>query len=227
MIYPYRKSKQFERYIGQFIRVFKGFQVLKTINSEDLKVVPVVYGNMDRVVAAMLNKNESFTNQRVPIMAINMTSISPDPTRKLPSTHVDELVIDSKLYNRLTGIPFLMQLDLSIYASSQTQMMEILEQILLIFHPRVALQIDSNLLNSDYITEITLDSIQSEIQYPLGQTKEVVMITLTFNMPVTLRYPVGESDKFINDIKTRVLNTSNDAIPDVAQLIDENWIQQQ
>jgi hypothetical protein len=224
MLYPYRKSKQIERYIGQFIRVFKGFQVPKDNTETTLKTVPVVYGNMDRVVAALLKKNESFTNERVPIMAVNMTALTPDPTRKLPNTHVDELVIDDKFYSRLVGIPFQMQMELSIYADSQTQLMEILEQILLIFHPRVALQIDSSILNGDYITEITLAGIQPEIQYPMGQNKQVVLMTLSFDVPVTLRYPVGENDKFIQDIRMRIFNKTEEAIPTPEQLISEKWI---
>ena len=224
MLYPYRESKQIERYIGQFIRVFKGFQVKKNNTTDDLKAVPVVYGNMDRVVAALLKKNETFTNQRVPILAVNMASLSPDPTRKLPNTHVDELVINDKFYTRLTGIPFIMQMELSIYADSQVQLLEILEQVLLIFHPRVALQVDSRLVNGDYISEIELDCIQPDIQYPMGQSKQVVMMTINFNIPVTLRYPTGENDKFIEDIRLRIFNKTEESIPTPEQLIEEKWI---
>ncbi len=226
MLYPYRKSKQIEKYIGQFMRVFAGFQVPQSGVSDDVLIrVPVVYGTMDRVVAALLNNNsEPFTNRKVPIMAVNMTRITPDPTRKLPSTHVDEVVIDDKFYNRLVGVPFLLELELGIYADSQTQLLELVEQILLIFHPRIALQIDSNIMSNEFISEITLESVQPDIQYPLGQNKQVVLLNMSFSMPVTLRYPTEERADFIRQIRTRIFEKSEDTIDDISVLVKEGMV---
>lgn len=213
MLYPYRKSKQIEKYIGQFIRVFKGFQVPLATDPSIVKPIPVVYGSMDRVVASMLKKNETFTNQRVPIMAVNFSGLATDPRRKMPNTHVDEVVVGEKFYNRLTGVPFLMELELSIYADSNTQLLEILEQILLVFHPRITLNIDSSILSNEYISEITLESISPDIQYPLGQNKQVVMMNLNFSVPVMLRYPTEERDEFIERVRKKMLEQdTNDVV---------------
>ncbi|WGH49810.1 hypothetical protein [Alishewanella phage vB_AspM_Slickus01] len=222
MLYPYRKSEQIERYIGQFIRVFSGFQIPTSSTNATLKRIPIVYSTMDRVTASLLNNRETFTNKKLPIMSVNMTNISNDPRRKLPNTHVDEISVGDLFYDRLTGIPFILEMEVNIYADSTTQLLEIFENIVLLFHPRVAIQIDSHLTSNEYITEITLDSINPEIQYPLGQSERVVMMALSFNLPIVMRFPVGEKSEMIKTIKQRIMLDSAQTIPTIETLISES-----
>ena len=203
------------------MRVFAGFQIPTDSSETEFKRVPVVYGNMDRVVASLLNKRETFTNKKLPIMAVNMSSLTKDERRKMPNTHIDEVLNDAKFHERLTGIPFLMEMELAIYADSTVQLFEIVEQILMLFHPRVAIQIDSQFVNNEYLTEITLDGIQPDIQYPMGQSKQIVMMNLNFSMPIVIRYPIGENTNFIETIKRNVFTESESNVPTISDLIME------
>lgn len=221
-LYPYRESKQFERYIGQFMRVFSGFQVPTGRNSgQDIKRIPVVYGAMDRVVASILNNRETFTNHKLPIIACVMTGLTIDENNKAPNKHRDYIGSrgygDGTVTERIMGLPLIMNMDVSIYASSSTEMFLILEQILLIFNPRVTIQIDSSANNADYLTDIILEGIQPEIDYPMGGNNRTVMLTLNFSIPVRLSYPRGKNSNYIDTVKQNILNTSSESI-------DDSWL---
>lgn len=217
MIYPYTFDKQFEKYIGQFMRVFSGFQTKDGVvrnGVNEPRRVPVVYGNMSRVVADVLNKRDYLNNNMIPMMAVNMAGIQPDNERKRSSSHRDVVPVDSTTgthkvaLERLIGPPFIMNMQVSIYASSMTEMFSILEQILLIFNPRLSIQVDNKVENSDYITEIFLKSIDPEFQHPMGTNKELVMLTLNFDVPIRLRYPYKVDDGLINSIVLQIFESS-------------------
>lgn len=218
MSYPYRYAAQIERYIGQFMRVFSGFQTQDGVERDgtrNLKRVPVVYGNMSRIVASVLQKRNVFQSNRIPMMAVNMTGIELDNERKAPHHHMDAItarnsVGDVKAIHRMVGPAFNLQMELSIYASSNTELFSILEQILLIFNPRITIQTDNEIMNSDYITEITLESIQNEIQYPMGTNQDVIMQSLNFRVPVRLRYPYDPNGPYINEIIAKIFHESKD-----------------
>lgn len=211
-IYEYRRGDQLERHIGQFMRVFSGFQVRDGVerNGEFLtKKVPVVYGNMSRIVASVLSKRDFLANSNLPIMAVNMSGISPDPDNRRTQHHREERVVTKPdgsvgVLERLTGPSFIMNMELSVYASSTTELFDIIEQIVLVFNPRVAIQTSSDLYDADYITEISLSGIQPEMMYPMGTEKPVVMMTLQFEMPIRFKYPKGFGSKIIEQIIANV-----------------------
>lgn len=217
-IYEYRRGEQLERHIGQFMRVFAGFQVSDGVQRNGsylTKKVPVVYGNMSRIVASILSKRDFLANQTLPIMAVNMSGLSPDLDNRRTQHYRDERVVskpDGKLgvLERLTGPAFIMNMELSVYASSTTELFDIIEQIVLIFNPRVAIQTSSDLYDADYITEISLTGFQPEMMYPMGTDKPVVMMTLQFEMPMRFKYPKGFGDKIIEQI---IANVKSDEDP--------------
>jgi hypothetical protein len=214
-LYPYRESKQFEKYISQFARIFKGFQY----DSGDgvIKRIPVVYGSMDRIVAGILSKNDVHQNNRLPIMAVNMTGINMDTTGRRPKHHIDSVpnIADPdtstrKVSNRLIAPAFIMDMELSIYASSTVELFNIVEQILLIFNPRITIKVDTNASSGNYLTEVMLESIQNEIQYPMGAEKRIIQLGMTFSVPVRLNYPHDLQDTIIRQIHTNVIDDNND-----------------
>lgn len=230
-LYPYRYGKQFEKYLSQFGRVFSGFQVQDGVTRGDsydpyTRRVKVVYGSMSRVVASILNKRESFTNGTLPLIAFNLTGIEPDNENKKNSRHVDHVsfrntVGEIQAYERLMGPAFVMNIELAIYASSTTEMFSLVEQILLIFNPRIAIQTDNSVYNPNYITEIELESINNEINYPMGQEARVVQQTMNFRVPIRLSYPTDTNASFIEDIRARIFASSEEGL-DV--LLDEETI---
>lgn len=218
MLYPFRYAKQFERYIGQFMRVFSGFQTQDGVardGSFNLKQVPVVYGGMSRIVASVIQKRGTLQNNRVPMIAVHMEGIEIDMERKRNHHHIGSIPYNDGSNNalkRIDGPAYNMRMSVSVYASSNSELFSIIEQILLIFNPRVAIQIDNSIENSDYITEIILDDIQKDIQYPLGSDKQVVMMVLNFSVPVRLRYPYDREGATIQQILLNIMAESQEGI---------------
>lgn len=210
-LYPYRKSKQIRTYISQFSRVFAGFQTkdnTETDGTDNLRRVPVVYGDMSRVVATILNKRDHRYRGEMPIMATNMVGIQPDLDENRSYVHEDTAITPDRqeTATRLIGPAFIMNMELSILASSTEELLDLLENILLIFNPRVTLQVDPNVYNSDCITNITLTGIQPEFNYPMADSTKVVALTLTFDVPIRLRYPYSVADRGITEIALELIN---------------------
>lgn len=228
-VYPYRKGRQFERYIGQFARVFTGFQVQDGVTRGGelhTRTVPVVYGNMSRIVATVLNKRSRNTTASIPVIAVNMLGLQTDETNKRTPHHKDSISLHGTgrdaVMERLIGPQFIMSMEASIYASSMEELFEILEQILLIFNPRVTIQVDTNARNADCITDIILRDIQPEIQYPMSDNNRIVMLTMNFDVPVRLQYPSSITyDTLIKTIHGKIIDENSGEV--LSELnIDEN-----
>lgn len=215
-LYPYRESKQFEKFISQFMRIFSGFQTRDGVERDgeyEYYRVPVIFGKLDRVVAHMMKKGDTYINQKIPIFSVNLSGIEPDDEGK-KNFHHKEVYNTKRIHpenpktvERIMGPAFIMNFEVSLWASSMTEMFDIMEQVLLIFNPRVTITLDSSAYNCANITEVTMNDIQDEVQYPLGQDKRVVMSTMNFSVPVRLSYPryVGEAN-IIEQIKYRILD---------------------
>lgn len=223
MLYPYRYNRQFEKYLSQFKRVLSGFQVRDGVERNGevaTRRVKVVYGSMSRVVASVLNKREGFTNQTLPIIGMHLSGIEKDTQNKKNFHHVDHVAYqnadgDRKSYARLMGPAFNLNVSVDIYASSHEEIFSILEQILLIFNPRVAIQVDNSVFNSDYLTEIILESISNDVNYPTGTDSQIVSQNLTFRLPVRLAYPIDLDAPTIQEITARIISESEEGLGEV------------
>jgi len=225
-MYPYKYNRQFERYLSQFKRVLSGFQVQDGVlrdGSYNTRRVKVVYGSMSRVVASIFNKT-TFTNHTLPLIGMHLTSIEKDTQNKRNYHHVDHVAYtdqygERQAYSRLTGPAFNLMVDVDIYASSHDEMFEIMEQILLIFNPRVTIQVDNHLLNSDYLTEIILESISNDVNYPTGTERQVVQQSLTFRLPIRLSYPMDMDANVIQTIISNIVVDSEDGVDVIDELV--------
>lgn len=220
-VYPIVYNRQFERYIGQFMRAISGLQIENGVErngTKDPRRVPVVWMAMDRVIASLMSKrNDHQVNSKIPMIGVNMSGLAqvqdsrmnpywnePIPKRRM------ETGVPHTAIQRLVGQQFVLTLDVSIYASSTSELFMILEQLLLIFNPRLVIQSDNDAINSDYITSITMDSIQPEITFPLGQGSQECVMNLGFSMPVRMRYPVDNNKAVIDKIVANVMFEGDD-----------------
>lgn len=222
-VYPYRADSQIEKYIAQFMRAMSGFQVKEGHDSPNLNRVPVRYGGMHRIVASVLQRRDSYTNNALPLIAVNLNGITKNEERKVSHHHVDNVAFEhcGELTgaSRLVGPALNLEFELSIYASSSRQLFEISEQIMLVFNPRITIQVDNSVLNSDYITEISLTSINNEIQYPLGTEDQTVMQSFSFEVPVRIRYPYSVTDTLIREIRNKIFDGTGDNVVELEEII--------
>lgn len=210
-------SSQIERFLAQIIRAFSGFKVRDGVERNGQiheETIPVVFGTPSRVVAALVSGDVKFSNIKVPIMAVNMTSIEPDDEATINRYHEGELSFREKInetdsepraVRRIVGPPLRISVDLIIYADSVSQLMEIFEQIALTFNPEVVIQKSTDAFDQDYIGALRLEGITQGIQNPLGQNARVVEMTLQFTAGVRLSYKDqinGIIKQIIADVKS-------------------------
>lgn len=212
--YPVLYDRQFEKYIGQFMRALGGFQVedgVERNGSKNTRKVGVVYGAMDRVVASYLSsRNDHLVNSRLPVIGVNMSAITPTTDDRMspywnePIAYTNDQDKQVSLHRTL-GQGFSLSLEATLYASSTSELFMLLEQLLLVFNPRLVIQSGTDIANSDYITSVSLESIQPELIYPLGQGTQECAITLGFTIPVRLRYPLDRNKTVVERIIANVM----------------------
>lgn len=223
MAHTYHYSKKIEKHLSAFLALFSGFQVRYGVDRDkdgnlDSVTVPVHYGDMDRVVANILKENDTFVASKLPVMSAIMTSIEPSPEDRRSRFHNENVTRTRetdgvKVVNRkLMGTPYRVNVDLSIWTSNNSQMMQLLEQILLIFNPRLTMQISENLIDWGAITEVELLSIASEQNVPAGIDERIIIYTLSFIFTMWLDFPQIEQTNIINSIITNIKDNTVDPL---------------
>ncbi len=212
MINTYFYDAQMRAYILQFCTVFAGLKVQTGKGECDERQfisVPCVVGSKDRVVAAIMAGNTQNRVFSLPIMSANMTSLAIAAERRKAPAYVDSRVHmrmggvfpdDLTVLKRAMPVPYDMTMELSIYASNQQQMHQILEQILVLFNPDLQIQKNDAPFDWTKITRVELVDIANEENYPSGQTGRYLVWTLTFLIPIWLSIPMGIRDEVVQKL---------------------------
>ena len=221
--YTYFYQGAFKDYILQFLRIFSGFQVEYQVDRDDdgkkdRKTCSVVYGDMDRVVANVLHKDGTFVPTSLPMMSGVLTAIDLNPEERRSRYHEDNIVRTrgtdgtQVVTQRIMGTPYKLTMDLSIYTSNNTQMFQLLEQILILFNPKLTIQKSNNTIDWSYLTEVELISITQETNIPAGQDERMIVYTLSFSFDAWLDYPMKESAGIIKTIEANIKDNTNDPV---------------
>lgn len=220
--YTFYYQGAFKDYILQFMRLFSGFQVEFNRDDDndsikDKKTCPVYYGAMDRVVANVLHKEGVSTNVSLPIMSAVQVGIELNPEIRRSNYHEENVsrvrgsdnlrVVNQKVM----GTPYKMSMDLSIYTSNTDQMFQLLEQIMIMFNPKLTIQKSDNILDWTYLTEIELVAVSQETNIPAATDDRMIIWTLSFLMDVWLDYPMIENTNIIEEIITTIKDNTVDA----------------
>lgn len=211
MIPYYYYEEQLRKYMLQFCNIFTGLRV-KTGKGEcgtpEFITVPVRLGSKDRVVAAIESGNTQNKQISVPMMAAHMNGLTLDTSRKgigvvdrrtyLPQGGV--YPDDLRTAVRVMPIPYIMQMELSIYASNTDQLHQMLEQLLVLFDPRLQIQKNDAALDWTKITDVELVALSREENYPAGGDRRILVYTLSFDMPIYLSTPMDIRDEVVRKI---------------------------
>lgn len=211
MITEYFYEGQLRSYITQFCNIFAGLRVATGKGECDVPEfmhVPITVGNRDRVVAAIAAGNTQNRPLSLPMLAASMSSLAVSPHRKGVGT-VDRQVFlppggiypqDLRTVVRVMPIPYIMTLELGIYASNTFQLHQILEQILMIFDPMLQIQTSDSAFDWTKIAAVELVGINNEENYPAGGDRRVLQWSLSFEMPIHISAPVDVRDDMVRKI---------------------------
>ena len=136
---------QIRRYITQIVRLFSNFSYKD--NQAKLVQVPVMYGDMTRQVASIINKNSENAIPSAPRMAVYITGLELDRKRLADSSYVNKLNLRERAYDesgkeylntkgknytveRLMPTPYNLTVNVDVWSTNTDQKLQIMEQIL-------------------------------------------------------------------------------------------------
>lgn len=218
MITSYYYNEQFKRTITQFSSIFSGLQVMtgKQADGEIHSIdVPIRYGSIDRVVAAVSNGFTQNKMMTLPVMSSYLLAVDLAPERRkgvglterktmMPAGGV--FPTDLKVMERYMPIPYDLTFELAIYASNMDQMFQILEQILIVFDPTLQIQTNDSPYDWSRQTNVELQSIEQEQNYPIGTEKRMIVWTLNFRMETWISPPMNIKENLVKEITLRFGN---------------------
>lgn len=227
MIQHYFFDNQIRQYLLQFVSIFYGMQV-QTGKGEcgeaEMISVPIMFGNKDRVVAAIMSGNTSNRSFGLPALAAHLVSLTPAPERRKVRAYVDQRVTlpvggvfpnDLTVVKRSMPVPYNATIELSMYVSNMNQRDQLLEQILTIFNPDLQIQKSDGPFDWTKITKVELTDISNEENYPVSTDRRIIVWSFTFEVPIFLSIPMGVKDDLVRKVIVRISNLNSMVVNEV------------
>lgn len=224
MKYPSKKAletyfydSQLRDYIVQFMAIFSGLQV--SVGDNDFEKqsklidVPVRYGSLDRVVAAIKSDNTQNKSIRVPTMSAYLVGLemAPELRKGVGATerysHFQRGGVfprDVKVVEQYQPIPYNAVFELNILSSNTDQHFQILEQILTLFDPILQIQVSDDPHDRKRVTTVELTNIGLLENFPVGTDSRIITSKLSFVVPIHLAPPANIRKNVIHNIRLRI-----------------------
>lgn len=196
---------QIKRYLNQFMRLLSNFSYKDSKGR--LTQVPVRFGDMNRQVAQILNKNSENVVQQAPFIACYIKSMELARDRVQDPTFVSKVNIRERAYDeqgqeylntqganytveRLMPTPFNLQFTADIWTTNVDQKLQILEQMLVLFNPSMEIQTSNNYIDWTSLSLVELTGMTfSSRQIPQGLEQDIDIATLNFSTPIWITPP--------------------------------------
>jgi len=214
---------QIRRYITQIVRAFSNFSYRD--GEGDIKVVPVLYGDITRQVASIIRENSDNKLPSAPRMGVYITSLQMDRARLSDSSYISKINLREKEFDagtnsytasqakgytveRLHPTPYTLSVNVDVWSTSTDQKLQILEQIFMLFNPDLEFQTSDNYVDWTSLSVLYLEDINfSSRTVPVGTQDDIDVATLGFTAPIYIS-PPSKVKKLgiITDIITSVYN---------------------
>jgi hypothetical protein len=221
MFNSYFYHAKYRKAVSIFGTMFNNINIIRTdANGDTISQVkvPISYAPR-RKFLERLRQNADLDNDtkiaiKLPRMGFEIVGLSYDPNRQLPRVNSFPLQgattgVKNKVY---TATPYALQVSLSIYAKTQDDALQVVEQILPYFNPNYTIAIKPYAEYSSFIEDIpiTLQSVQQEDDYEgTLEARRTIIYTLDFEMKVQFHGPL-ESGKIIKKAITKFHTMDND-----------------
>lgn len=196
---------QIKRYLTQFMRLMSNFSYK---NSKGVVTqIPVRFGDMNRQVAQIVNKNSENIVQSAPFVACYIKGMDFARDRLQDPTYVNKINLRERAYDaqgneyldvqgsnytieRLMPTPFTLQFTADIWTTNVDQKLQILEQILVLFNPSMEIQTTSNFIDWTSLSLVEFTGmVFSSRSIPQGLEQDIDIASLNFTSPIWLTTP--------------------------------------
>lgn len=209
MFNQYFYHKRIRKSVATFGSLFNNIYIVRkdaageVINTQR---VPLAYAPKDKYLAR-IEQSEDLRETgavalKLPRMSFEMVTLAYDESRQLPKMNTKFLSGNvagtrTKVYS---PVPYFMIFSLNIFAKSQDDALQIVEQILPYFSPQYTLSIKPFEGYDDSVEDvpITLQSVSFSDDYEGAvESRRTIIYTLDFEMKVNFSGPIGQGEKVI------------------------------
>jgi hypothetical protein len=223
-------DEQIRRYILQFMRIFADFKIELPADENGIKAqkrVPIVYGDMSRQVAQILNQNSANATLAAPAMSAYIQAMEINDERRRDTTNVLPAQVIERTYDESTGtysseagnrytverympVPYKLTMNLDLWTTNTTDKLQLIEQILVIFNPGVQLQTNNNPLDYSSIFEVKLNGMSwSSRGVPQGADSNNDIMTMMFDVEIWINPPAKvKKQTIVEQIVTTLFDAS-------------------
>ena len=196
---------QIKRFITQFMRVMSNF-AYKDAKGQ-ITQIPVRYGDMNRQVAQILNKNSENVIPSAPFISCYVKNLSFARDRIQDPSFVDKVHIrergfdeQSQLYTQMQGenytierimpTPLSLEFQADIWTTNTDQKLQIIEQVVTLFNPAIDIQTSNNYVDWTSLTYLELTGMTfTSRQIPAGTNNDIDISNMVFLAPIWITPP--------------------------------------
>lgn len=215
-------NQRIRKSVAVFGSLFNNINIIRKNSSGNVisqTKVPLSYGPkrdfLARIDQANQSENERQVAIKLPRMSFEIVAMAYDPVRQLPKMNAclkssDDASTKKKLY---VPVPYVISFQLSIYAKSQDDALQVVEQVLPYFTPQYTLTINPIDEYSDVKedTPITLLGVTFSDDYEAAlEARRTIIYTLDFDMKVNLYKDVSASAPVITNYDIDMINLEGD-----------------
>ena len=226
MFGTYFYHKRVRSAVSVFGSLFNNLNVVRT-NSSGATIsqvkVPLSYGPKRNFIARLeaMTSGEDAERRvavKLPRMSFEISSINYDETRQLNKMNTISKALTGNAVSRqkiFSHTPYNINFDLNIYAKSQDDALQIVEQIFPFFTPQYTVTVKpfSNIsdLTEDVPITLTSTNFSDDFEGAIEQRRTIVY-TLSFEMKINFYGPLGQS-KIIREVSNNlfIMDSANDS----------------
>jgi len=207
-------NQRVRKSVAVFGSLFDNLHVVRTAGSSSYSQikVPLSYSPKRKFLERIseMNNGEDAERQlaiKLPRMSFEILGINYDPTRQLPKTNTYKRSVPtdaSKQKKYYTGVPYVIAFQLNVYAKSQDDALQVVEQIIPYFNPQYTVSMkpydDVDDIVEDVPIILTAVSFSDDYEGTMEQRRTIVY-TLDFEMKVGFYGPAPSTG---GDVITQV-----------------------
>jgi len=225
MFGPHFYNQRIRKAVAVFGSLFNEIYVVRKNSSNEIisqVKVPLSYAPkrdfIDRI--AQMNAGEDQERQvaiKLPRMSFEIIGMNYDATRQLPKMNkcvVPPSTFDGSASQIYTPVPYAIQFQLSVYARSQDDALQVVEQILPYFTPQYTVTVkplDDYDVKEDTPINLTGITFSDDYEGPI-EARRTIIYTLDFDMKLSLYKRADAPSKIITQADIDVFDLDDNSI---------------
>jgi len=204
-MFSYFYHQRLRKTVASFGALFNNIYVIRkdsTGKSISQVKVPLAYAPKEKYLERIRENPDLDADTQVaiklPRMSFEITSLTYDPERKLPKmNNFSRVATNSSANQFFAPAPYLISFQLSIYAKTQDDALQIVEQIIPYFNPQYTLTIKPFAEYPDIKEDVPLTiqavSLTDEFEGQLEQRRTIIY-TIEFLMKINFYGPISDKE---------------------------------